>query len=196
MSASGNAGHALVAIRSRVHKHISVPVSDAEALKLCFTCATVESDALLDLSHSRVVQAEANAHRATLSLTTNEFATLLNDSSLTPSRLFNLTNALAEQERDPERQEHNASIEAALNLTLNEKMQRTLWESSPRVRAYVALAVLREEGHTECLHHALGEVLASDLRRVDDLRCETQEVGIDIMSVAALISSVCTQIVS
>ncbi len=193
---SSKAAQALAAIRSRVHQHISVPVSDAEALKLCFTCATVESDALLDLSHSRVVQAEANGHRATLALTANEFATLLNDGSLTPARLLNLTNALAEQERDPERQEHNASIEAALKLTLNEKAQRTLWGSSPRVRACVALAVLREEGHVECLHHALGEVLASDLRRVDDLRCETQDVGIDIMSVAALISAVCTQIVS
>jgi hypothetical protein len=48
----------------------------------------------------------------------------------------------------------------------------------------------------ECLHHALGEVLGSDLRRVDDLRSHTQDVGIDIMSVAALISTVCTQIVS
>jgi hypothetical protein len=193
---SGKAAQALAAIRSRVHQHISVPVSDAEALKLCFTCATVESDALLDLSHSRVVQAEANAHRAALALTANEFATLLSDGSLTPARLLNLTNALAEQERDPERQEHNASIEAALKLTLDEKTQRTLWDSSPRVRACVALAVLREEGHVECLHHALGEVLASDLRRVDDLRCKTQDVGIDIMSVAALISAACTQIVS
>jgi len=192
----GKAGQALAAIRSRVNQHISVPVSDAEALKLCFTCATVESEALLDLSHSRVVQAEANAHRSALALSANEFATLLSDGSLTPTRLFNLTNALAEQERDPERQEHNASIEDALRLTLNEKTQRALWDSSPRVRACVALAVLREEDHVECLHHALGEVLASDLRRVDDLRCETQELGIDIMSVAALISSVCTQIVS
>lgn len=193
---SGKAVQALAAIRFRVNQHISVPVSDAEALKLCFTCATVESDALLDLSHSRVVQAEANANRAALALTATEFATLLDNGSLTPARLLNLTSALAEQERDPERQEHNASIEAALKLTLDEKTQRTLWDASPRVRACVALAVLREEDHTECLHHALGEVLASDLRRVDDLRSNTQDVGIDIMSVAALISTVCTQIVS
>ena len=193
---SGKAGQALAAIRSRVNQHISVPVSDAEALKLCFTCATVESDALLDLSHSRVVQTEANAHRAALALTANEFATLLSDDSLTPTRLLNLTSALVEQERDSERQEHNASIEAALKLTLNEKTQRTLWDSSPRVRACVSLAVLREENHAECLHHALGEVLASDLRRVDDLRYNTQVDGIDIMSVAALISAVCTQIVA
>ena len=157
MSAStGNAGQALADIRKRVSQHISVPVSDAEALKLCFTCATVECDALLDLSHARLVQTEANAHRRALALTPCEFATLLDDASMTSQRLFNLTNALAEQERDAERQEHNASIEAALRLTLGEKTQRALWESSPRVRACVALAVLREEDHVECLHHALG----------------------------------------
>jgi hypothetical protein len=193
---SGKAGQALAAIRGRVQKHISVPVSDAEALKLCFTCATVESDALLDLSHSRVVQSEANANRRALALTEDEFETLLHDSALTQLRMFNLTSALSEEERDPERREQNASIEAALGLTLSEKTQKALWDASPRARAYASLAELREEGHVECLHHALGEVLGSDLRRVDDLRAHTQDVGIDIMSVAALISTVCTQIVS
>jgi hypothetical protein len=193
---SGKANQALLAIRGRVSQRVSVPVNDAEALKISFVCATVESDALLDLSHSRVVQAEANANRRALALTTEEFATLLCDGSLTQARLFNLTTALAEEERDPERREQNASIEAALELTLKEKAQRAVWDANPRVRAYTALAVLREEGHVECLHHALGEVLRSDLRRVDDLRSRTQDVGIDIMSVAALISAVCTQIVS
>ena len=75
-----------------------------------------------------------------------------------------------------------------------EKAQKALWDSNPRVRACASLAILRERDHVECLNHALGEVLASDLRRVDDLRCETQDVGIDIMSVAALITTVCTQI--
>ena len=193
---SAKAAQALSAIRGRVGQHISVPVSDAEALKIAFICATVESDALLDLSHSRVVQNEANTNRHVLALTASEFAALLGDGSLTPARMINLTNALAEQERDAERMEHNASIAAALTLTLGEKTQRALWESNPRVRACVALAILREQDHVACMHHALGEVLASDLRRVDDLRCETQDVGIDIMSVAALISAVCTQIVS
>lgn len=193
---SGNVGHALATIRGRVNQHISVPVSDAEALKLCFTCATVESDSLLDLSHSRVVQSEANANRRALALTTDEFAALLQDGALTQSRMFNLTSALVDEERDPERREQNASIESALGLTLKESAQRALWDSNPRVRACAALAVLREEGHVECLQHALGEVLGSDLRRIDDLRAHTQDVGIDIMSVAALISTVCTQIIS
>ena len=58
----------------------------------------------------------------------------------------------------------------------------------------VVLAMLRKEGHDRCMRHALGEILRSDLQRVDDLRHDTEQAGIDIMSVSALISTVCTQI--
>ena len=182
------------AVRERVRRHISVPVSDAEALKICFLCSTVESDALLELSHARVVRAEACAHCDALALSHDEFDAVFDEESLSQSRRFSLTTALAEDESDPERQRQRAAIEAALKLTLAEKQQRDLWESSPRVRTRVALATLRKDDHVRCVKHALGEVLGSDLRRIDDLRCSTEEVGIDIMSVAALITTVCSQI--
>lgn len=184
----------LSSVRERVRKYISVPTSDAEALKICFLCSAVESDALLELSHSRVVRAEARTHCDALAITPHEFNVLLDDDALNQSRKFNLTTALTEDEADSERQQQRESIELALRLTLAEPRQRELWESSPRVRTRVALAITRKDGHAECMQHALGEVLRSDLRRVDDLRADTEEVGIDIMSVAALISTVCTQI--
>ena len=184
----------LSSVRERVRKHISVPTSDAEALKICFLCSAVESDALLELSHSRVVRAEARTHCDALAITHHEFNVLLDDDALNQSRKFNLTTALTEDEADCERQQQRERIESALRLTLAEPRQRELWESSPRVRTRVALAIVRKDGHAECMQHALGEVLRSDLRRVDDLRADTEEVGIDIMSVAALISTVCTQI--
>lgn len=188
------AAAALAAVRERVARHISVPVSDAEALKICFTCATVESDALLELSHSRVVRAEANTHDAVLAVTPQEASVLLSDDGLVNARRFALATELAADEADPERQRQLDEIKNALKLTLQEQRQRELWESSPRVRARVALAVLRKDGHVACLQHALGEVLGSDLRLVEDLRCSTEDVGIDIMNVAALISTVCSQI--
>ena len=191
---NAKAAAALVAVRERVARHISVPVSDAEALKICFTCATVESDALLELSHSRIVRAEANAHAQTLAVSPEEVDALLRDDGLTNARRFALANDLAAEEAaDPERQRQLDEIKGALRLTLQEQGQRELWESSPRVRARVALAVLRKDRHVECLRHALGEVLGADLRLIEDLRCATEDVGIDIMNVAALISTVCSQ---
>ena len=194
--ASNRSVAALAAVRERVARHISVPVSDAEALKIGFTCATVESDALLELSHSRVVRAEASAHTHTLAVSPNEMDALLSDDGFTNTRRFALTTELAGDEADPERQRQMDGIKRALKLTLMEKAQRELWDSNPRVRARVALAILRKDCHVQCLKHALGEVLASDLRLVEDLRCTTEDSGIDIMNVAALVSTVCSQIAS
>ena len=101
---TSRAASALVAVRERVARHISVPVSDAEALKISFTCATVESDALLELSHSRVVRSEANAHAPTLAVSPEELDALLRDDGLTSARRFALATALSEDEADPERQ--------------------------------------------------------------------------------------------
>ena len=184
----------LTAVRERVRKYISVPASDAEALKICFLCATVESEALLELSHSRVVRNEARTHRKVLAITPDEFDALLEEDACNQSRKFNLTTALLEDERDAERQNQREAIESALKLTLAEPAQSELWTSNPRVRMRVSLATLRREGHTACMKQALGEVLQSDLRRIDDLRADTEANGIDIMSVAALISTVCTHI--
>ncbi len=187
---------ALASVRDRVSRYISVPVSDCEALKICFTCSTVDSDALLELSHSRVVRTEASTHSRALSISADEFASLLSEDSLTNTRRCNLNTALAGDELDAERKKNLEDIVVALKLTLNEKSQRDLWESSPRVRMRVSLALLRKDDHVACLEHSLGEVLVSDLRRVEDLRYRTEEEGIDIMSVAALISTVCTNIVT
>jgi hypothetical protein len=192
---ANHAASALAAVRERVSRHISVPVSDAEALKICFTCACVESDALLELSHSRVVRCEANINAQALAISPVEFDALLSDDGLTNARRFGLATALAEDEADPERQQQQRDIKSALKLTLGERAQLAQWESSPRTRMRATLAILRKDAHVECLRHALGEVLGADLRLVADLRCATEDVGIDIMSVAALISTVCAQLV-
>lgn len=184
----------LTGVRDRVRRLVSVPSSDAEALKICFLCATVESDALLELSHARIVRTEARTHRKALAITPDEFDALLEEDALNQTRKFNLTTALLEDERDAERQRQRKAIEAALKLTLAEPTQSELWASSPRVRTRVALATLRRDDHAACVQHALGEVLQSDLRRIDDLRADTEAEGIDIMSVASLIGTVCTQV--
>jgi len=193
---ASHAALAVTAVRERVSRLISTPVSDAEALKICFTCATVECEALLELSHSRVVRTEASTHARLLAITPQEFDLLLRDEGFTNIRRFNLTAALAEDEADPERQRQLEAVRVALKLTLNEPQQRVLWESGPRVRMRVALAILRKDSYVDCLEHALGQILKSDLRLVEDLRCETAEIGIDIIGISALISTVCSHIVT
>jgi len=177
-------------VRERVGRYISTPVSDADALNLCLSCATVESDALLELSHDRIVCSEAMINASKLALLPEEFDTLLCDATMTGPRRKALALALRDLEEDDECKRRHGAIEAALPLTMTEAVQRQRWQESARVRMRVSLAVLRKEGHIECLETALGGVLQSDHRLVEDLRAATEEEGIDIISVASAIGAV------
>lgn len=187
-----NPSEVLSSVRERVKRCISVPIPDAEALKICFACSIVESDALMELSHSRVVRAETRERCNHLSLSPKEFSVLLSDDMLSPLRKHNLNNALSTEEVEGERQRQNAAIERCLKLTLKEKAQRELWDSNPRVRARVCLSVLRKTDHVACIEDSIGQLLRSDLRLVEDLRYQTDIDGIDIMSVSSLVSIVCS----
>tara|TARA_B100000963_G_C22552280_1_gene637355 strand:+ start:691 stop:1281 length:591 start_codon:yes stop_codon:yes gene_type:complete len=178
-------------VRERVRRHISMPITDGEALKLCLVCATVEPDALLELSHDRVVSTQAIMHLSDLALTPEEFDTLFSDAALTAPRRTALAAALSKEEATDECQAQHTAIEGALRLTLTEAAQKKRWKESARTRAHVLLAMLRKDGYLECLGNALGGVLGCDHRRIDDLRAQTEEEGIDLIAVNALIQATC-----
>lgn len=177
-------------VRERVRRHVSTPVLDCDALSLCLACATFETEALLELSHQRTVCAEALNRSNDLALSADEFDALLCDASMAGPRRAQLAAALAAEEDDDECKKRHAAIAAAMPLTLKEKEPQQLWRESARARARVALAMLRKEGHAQCLETALGSVLVSDHRRIEDLRAQTEEEGIDLIGVSALIGAV------
>lgn len=178
-------------VRDRVRRHITIPIADKEALNLCLTCAMVEPDALLELSHDRVVRQQALANCAALALSPEEFDALLCDTTLTAPKRTALAAALSKEEENDECKAQHAAIAAALRLTLTEQAQQKRWNESARVRARVSLAMLRSEDHMTCLESALGGVLRSDHRLIDDLRAQTEEDGIDLIAVSGLIGAVC-----
>ena len=183
-------------VRDRVRRHVTIPIADKEALNLCLTCAMVEPDALLELSHDRVVRQQAIANCDALALSPEEFDALLCDATLTAPKRTALAAALAKEEESDECKAQHAAIAAALRLTLTEQAQQKRWSESARVRARVSLAILRREDHMACLESALGGVLRSDHRLIDDLRAQTEEEGIDLIAVSGLIGAVCDALAS
>ena len=183
-------------VRDRVRRHVTIPIADKEALNLCLTCAMVEPDALLELTHDRVVRQQAIANCDALALSPEEFDALLCDATLTAPKRTALSAALAKEEESDECKAQHAAIAAALRLTLTEQAQQKRWSESARVRARVSLAMLRREDHMECLESALGGVLRSDHRLIDDLRAQTEEDGIDLIAVSGLIGAVCDALAS
>ena len=177
-------------VRERTRRYISAPVSDADALNLCLTCATVESDALLDLTYDNVVRREATTHCDALALSADEFDALLCEASLTVPQRAALAAALAAEEADDSSKARHGAILSALRLTMTEEAQKKLWGENARTRAHVALAVLRKHAHLQCLESALGSVLGSDHRLIEDMRVTTEEEGVDLITVSSLIGAV------
>lgn len=196
-----NATGALARVRERTKQHISVMMSDTDALTIALTCATMERDALLELSHDRIVATEASRSAGLLQLTCDEFNELF-CSPKGPSTKPGLTTrrdiatlqaaatALQLQDDMVETKALHAAIADALRTTLAEPAQKAVW-STARARRLVVLTLLREDDADAltCLRHVLGEVVGSDLRRWEDLREEQREQGLDLMLVSETLAA-------
>ena len=197
-----NATGALTRVRERTKQHIPVVMSDTDALTIALTCSTMERDALLELSHDRIVATEASRSANRLQLTCDEFDALL-CSSTGASANSNLATrrdiasmqaaaaALQLQDNLVETKALHAAIADALRTTLAEPAQKAIW-STARARRLVVLTLLREDDADAlaCLRHILGEVVGSDLRRWEDLREEQRVQGLDLMLVSETLAAV------
>ena len=115
----------------------------------------------------------------------DEFDALLRDDGLTKRRRF----ALAERARGDEAGPASASASWTRSRARSGSRCRRGRSASCGSRARACARAWRSrsaQGPTtsSACEHALGEVLESDLRLIEDLRCATEDEGIDIMSVA------------
>jgi hypothetical protein len=202
------AANALALVRERTRRHISVVMSDVDALGIALACATMECGALLELSHDRLVASEAERNANRLKLTCDEFRALFCGAPGTAATaksgivtrrdlaaLQAAADALKVQDDLPETQAMHASIASALQTTLAESAQKATWQT-PRGRRLVMLSVLREDDADAlaCLRHVLGEVVGSDLRRWDDEREALRDSGLDLMHVSETLAAVAASV--
>ena len=203
------AANALALVRERTRRHVSVAMSDVDALGIALTCATMEHGPLLELSHDRIVARDATRNAHQLKLTCDEFRALFCgapggiSTTATPSivtrrdlaALQSAAEALKVQDELPETQAMHASIASALQTTLAEPAQKAAWQT-PRGRRLVMLSVLREDDADAlaCLRHVLGEVVGSDLRRWEDQREALRDEGLDLMHVSEILAAVAASV--
>ncbi len=200
---AGGPVEVLTAVRARTRELISVTLSDADALAIACMCASLESEALLELAHDRVVRSEALHHAHRLALSPVEFAALFVPDAATAASaaatrgarrdlasMQAAAHSLKLHDELPESLELREAIEQALRCTLAEPAQRAAWEV-PRTRQLVMLAAQRRSDDDAlcCLVSTIGEVVASDLRRWDDLRDRIANDGVDLMHVSSLIAT-------
>tara|TARA_B100000768_G_C11192130_1_gene337825 strand:- start:234 stop:842 length:609 start_codon:yes stop_codon:yes gene_type:complete len=192
---SGGAGE-IARIQDATKRLISVNLQQRDSLILALTCATMETQALLELSHDRIVCLEATKNAGALQLKCVAFRVLFCDASATRVRrdlaaINKATQALLLHDELPEAAELNDAIAQALRMTLQEPQQKTAWEK-PNLRRLAMLALLRKDDgdSIECLQYVLGEIVGSDLRRWNDLREQLRDDGIDLILVSETISEV------
>jgi hypothetical protein len=197
-----NATGALTLVRERTKRYIPVVMGDVDALTIALTCATMERDSLLELSHDKIVSTEALRFADQLKMTCDEFNELFCSPTTATTKplvgtrrgiasLQATTAALQLQDNLVETKELHATIEAALCTTLSESSQKASW-STPRVRRLAVLTLLREDDADAlaCLRHVLGEVVGSDLRRWEDLREQQRVSGLDLMLVSETLATI------
>ena len=199
-AAAATAAGVLPLVRERARQFVAVALSDTDALSVALSCATMESQSLLELAHDRAVSGEAARNASKLQLPCAEFQALFcvppTAKPVVQGRrdhvaLQAAAQALQLQDAQPETQALHASIATALQTTLRESAQQARWRD-PRSRRLATLALLREDDADSltCLRAVLGEIVGSDLRRWEDLREQQRDEGLDLMLVSELITAV------
>ena len=171
---------AVNAIRGRVVSHIGSWLGDKECIQVALCCATRDSGHLLEFLFNRDVEKAAKKATSNLAVTAQEFEALFG-SKARATREGSLAHVVADADFNATSQ----CLESALRCTLHEAIQGGLW-SKPwtRVSTYYAMHL---ESHEDAIVSTLGSVIRADTRRLDDLRAELDEAGIDAMLMSRVI---------
>ena len=132
-AATTTAAGVLRLVRDRARRFVAVALSDTDALSVALSCATMESQSLLELAHDRAVSGEAARNATKLQLPCDEFRALFcvppTAKPVVQGRrdhvaLQAAAQALQLQDAQPETQALHASIATALQTTLRESAQQ------------------------------------------------------------------------
>lgn len=187
----------LKGVRARSRQCLSVQLPDRDALALALACSSVESEALVEYGYEGGVRREALGARAHLALSDHDFGTLFGSRVGEPPPGSTSIGAakLAAYEMRQEAKGTRAGLEAALSTTLQEATQKAHWKGSSVVRVASQIALIRNEDAAGCLSAVVGGTVATDARRIDDLKSNTEDAGIDVMVISEALYALAASVV-
>lgn len=189
----------LQAVRERTRQHISVVLSDYDALAIALMCGLVEADALLEYSQERTVRTDAIRNATRLAMTDDEYVVLFGTPDPAAPRLRKATNdslrRLNAYEALPECKQLQVQLETALSTTLLEDAQRNAWRAQPVIRVAAQVALCRASDAALCVSSVVGGMVLADKRRLEDLKSNVEDLGLDIMIVTQAVSALASSIV-
>lgn len=169
-------------IKSRVAQHLGSWLADHDAISIAVAAATRVSKEVLEYLCSPVVARKAIEHAKTLSITTIEWDALFG----AEARPVKVT-ALEELSRDPQFSKAVKEVGDALSITVEESQQKQIW--SRHLTQAACTIGMYMENHEKYISSCLGNIVRSDLRRLEDLQCALEDEGPDAMLIGSTLSS-------
>ena len=167
-------------IRSRVAKVTGNWLGDSECVQVAIACACTEPLDVLGVLFTRHVTSQIAAKLQELAITTHEWAALFAH-DVGHTRVLEASTAAGAAVFKSEADR----LAQALRSTLAETIQKTTWQRPvTRLATYVGMHF---ENHEEAVGAAIGGIVRSDLRRLEDLRAEMEERGMETMSLSAMV---------
>lgn len=173
---------ALAAIRTRVAQVAGNWLRDDECIQLVLASSTRSAKDLLEFMFNGIVARAAAMHAKSLSMTPDEWDALFGHSAR-PVRTTKLEGTLAQSTF----LQCSSSLQSALRTTINESAQAGIW-TRPWSKAACVLAMHIGDDET-FISSCLGNIVRGDLRRLEDMRNELDDTGVEVMMVADVIAA-------
>ena len=169
-------------IRARVAKHLGSWLADHEAVSITIAAATRVAKETLEYLCSPLVARKAIEHAKTLAITTTEWDALFG----AEARPLKVT-ALQTLSSDPQFSRAVSDVESALSITVEESQQKQIW--SRQVTQAACTIAMYMDNHEKYISSCLGNIVRSDLRRLEDLQCALEDEGPDAMLIGSTLGS-------
>jgi hypothetical protein len=171
---------AVAGIRDRVTATSGSWLGSSECLQVAIACAARDSDELLGVLFAPKIARDALARKKHLSITEHEWNDLFGATShATRDASLPALNA------QPLFRETVRKLGIALRCTVCESTQSKMWERTwTKAACYVSLHM---EPCEELIALSIGGVVRADSRRLEDMRAEQEDLGIDSLLVSQAI---------
>ena len=177
---SGTRQATVASVRDKVHRLVGSWLKDEECMQIALSCGTRDPDNLLGFLFNANVARAGHANAGELALTTDEWKSCFGVESRAV-REEGLQSVVSNQEF----QKGAGKLALALRCTIAEPFQGAVWKRYWSQAA--ALLSVHSEEPEPLLTAPLGDLVRADLRRLEDLRVETEEHGVETMLLSQLV---------
>lgn len=169
-----------VTIKKRILKYFVYQLDDKQVLQLAIACSMREAQDVIGFMFPRAVANTATKVHSAAALTHGEWKDIFGY-DINPLR----DGGIIKNVQSTEFQSHITAIAEALRMTISESQQRTRWQSAwSQALCYVASHMKEPNSVIESV---IGTVVRADHRRLEELHCQIDDNGYDIMLMSKII---------